>query len=87
MNIFILNYIQASFKEHNIEKKKLINKIKHTSFDSLTKDEIVILLNNIRNITDSIKNSSDTINDFVNSNNQLINTKLLKALILLDLIE
>ena len=70
-----------------MKKKKLINKIKHTSFDSLTKDEIVILLNNIRNITDSIKNSSDTINDFVNSNNQLINTKLLKALILLDLIE
>ena len=88
----ILNYEQTIFDEYTAKRKKLIKNIKEKEKLDLNKNQILIFINDLKSIFDSIKSGTEYIdyyftnlelkkNNTLNENEQI---KLLYLLLILD---
>ena len=66
----ILDYEKRIFENYIIKRNHLIKIIENTNFDSLNNNQLEILVNDLKEITESVKESCENINYFSLNNSK-----------------
>lgn len=87
----ILNYESTIFNEYKLKREKLIIFLEQIEINKLNNDQLLIFINDLKNIIDPIKSSTENIDHIISNKNfenkESLNNNLILTLISLLLIQ
>ena len=88
----IVSYIENMLESLDLKRELLLDTINNTPFSTLSKENLIVFLNDIHSISSNITDTIESINflvnnkDYINKNNVIIHNKIKMAVALASLL-